>query len=262
MLVPGISGGTMAVVLHLYDRLVFSVSNIFKDKKNIIFLMVFSFSALVGMFIVSKPILYLLETYPAVARFFFIGIVIGSIPSLYKESEVTRFNYKYLLLIILGIGIIVLFNFLPEGIFTSQSSYKGLILQFIGGIISCLGFLLPGISFSYLLLIIGLYESVLGAISTLNIVSLIPFGLGFIIGFILLIKILEMLLTKYKKITYMLILGFLIGSIHQIIPSTFHKSDLILSLITFICGFLLMNFVSKIENNKNEEIDNVREKSN
>lgn len=251
MMVPGVSGGSMAMVLGIYDKLISSISSFFRDwKSNTVYLISFAIPALLGIILCAKPISSVIDRFPVVSMFFFIGLVFGSLPMLYKTARIERIKISYIVSFIIGAAIVISMAFLPP-MGGSEASLEmdvaTFFLQILAGIAVAIGFILPGISTSYLLLLLGTYDFVMLAISSLNIVALIPFFLGFVLGVILLTRVLEICMQRYPQITYTMIIGFLMGSLYTVYPGTPSGQEILYSLIAFVIGFVIIYFVSKKE---------------
>jgi len=257
MMVPGVSGGSMAMVLGLYDKLINSLGHIFDSfKSNFIFLLEFGVAALAGIVLCAKPITSIIDRFPIVSMFFFIGLVFGSIPMLYKKAEVKKFSFPALFWFLLGAVIVISMEFLPpmeSASAASGMSFSMILLQLLAGVAVAIGFILPGISTSYLLLILGVYRFIMNAIDNLDILALIPFIIGFILGVLLLTRFLDWCMRKYPTITYLIILGFLVGSVIPIYPGTPQGLDILYSIIAFAAGAVLIYFVSKKESELEEK---------
>ena len=221
MIVPGVSGGSMAMILGIYDRLIFAVSSFGKNaKENLLFLMTFVFSAGVGIFLLSGPLTWLLENYGMMTRYFFLGTVFGGIPFMEKKSGIQRISPGVILYMLAGAAFVFLVSMIPEDIFAVsiwQNDFSWIRL-ILAGVISSIALILPGISFSHFLLILGLYESLLGAIRHMGIGFLCCLGLGMALGIEFFIKILEALMRKYPKQTYLIIMGFVFASLGELFP--------------------------------------------
>ena len=251
MMVPGVSGGSMAMVLGIYDKLISSISSFFRDwKSNTVYLISFAIPALLGIILCAKPISSVIDRFPVVSMFFFIGLVFGSLPMLYKTARIERIKISHIVSFIIGAAIVISMAFLPP-MGGSEASLEmdvaTFFLQILAGIAVAIGFILPGISTSYLLLLLGTYDFVMLAISSLNIVALIPFFLGFVLGVILLTRVLEICMQRYPQITYTMIIGFLMGSLYTVYPGTPSGQEILYSLIAFVIGFVIIYFVSKKE---------------
>ena len=239
MLVPGVSGGTIAMILGIYDKLISAVSSLFKNlKKNVFFLGLFSIAALLGMFLFAQPLSHLIEKFPMATRFFFMGTVIGGIPLIVKSSQVKKFSWKWIICILCGFFVVFLFSFLPAGNVQTNVdiSFGSFMVLFFSGIVGAIALVLPGISISYMFLMMGLYDELMKAISKLYFPFLIPLGIGLIAGTLLIAKILEKAMTKYPQYTYLIILGFVLGSITEVFPGVPTGWDIPICLLTLAAG--------------------------
>lgn len=240
MIIPGVSGGSMAMILGIYDRLIASVSSFFKKPgKNLVFLSVFSISAILGMILFSTPLSLLLTHFKAETLYFFIGAVFGSIPMIEKKSHVRSFSPGAAIYLILGVVLVLSFQFLPEDFFALKPDNSPIswVFLLIAGIICAAALILPGISLSHFLLIMGLYEGLLDSLQTFNLSFLVPLGLGLAFGIILLTRALEFLMEHYPKQSYLTILGFLLGSAAQIFPGIPQGISLITCPLLALSGF-------------------------
>lgn len=249
-MVPGVSGGTMAIILNIYDDLIHAISSFFDNwKSNVKLLLQLGLGAIAGLLLFSRVIELALNKYPVIMSFFFIGVIVGGIPVLYKKAisvDKNKYNYIYLI-----IGFVVALFFSGGSAVTSTMVTEGgntnIILLVIAGVVIAVALILPGISGSFVLLMLGLYDVTLNAINNLNFKFLIPVGIGVIIGIIFITKILEMLMNKYPGKTYMMILGFVGGSIIAIYPKNIGTITIFNSVIPIIIGFIIITFISKKE---------------
>lgn len=261
MLVPGVSGASMAMILGIYKRLLAAVSSFSQNKKeNLGFLLLFAGSAVVGMLLLARPILSLLEAYPKPMQCFFIGAVSGGIPVIWKQAQVKKASWKYSIYIAAGLLLTAGISKLPTGILSvpgicsSESLWeekvltcmKGDVLSsvflIVVGMIAATALVLPGISISYFLLIMGLYQELMLAISVLDMSFLVPMGIGVLSGILLVTKGLEHILDKYPQAAYLTILGFVIGSVIEILPALPQGREWILCILAAMAGcFLIAN---------------------
>jgi len=252
--IPGVSGGTMAVVLGIYDKLISAVNSFFKDwKKNIFFLGEIAIGAGLGIILFSKLITNLLTNHPEPTDFFFIGLILGSFPMLYKRAtkgKVKKINYLWFLLTFTLMVIMSIFSDVEVSTIAMTSlSVKSFISLFLAGFIAAATMILPGVSGSLVLLIIGLYTTFTNAVSTFNIPLLIPGGLGVLVGILTMTKLIESFMSKYPQPAYFAICGLILGSVFPVYPGfTFNLSGM-LSIITFLIGFILTYILGKKENN-------------
>lgn len=249
MLIPGVSGGTMAIILNIYDDLITAVSTFFKSKrKNLIILGSFALGGAVGMFLFSKAILYVTQTYRMPMMFLFLGAIIGSIPMLYKKASIKRFSAMQLLYPAIGFLLVFLLTFIPSGLFEIklENGILNALLMIVAGVICAIALVLPGISVSYMLLMVGLYEPTMKAAETMDIAFLLPLLLGGIVGVFATAKILGKAMSKHSQATYLIILGFLLGSIFDVFPGVPNGIDWLICIITFAIGFGAIYFLSRV----------------
>lgn len=239
MIVPGVSGGTMAIILGIYDKLISAVSSFGKNiKENLIFLVIFALSAGLGLFLFSTPLSWLLEHYEIPTLYFFIGAVVGGIPIIERKSGIQKVSLSVLGYMLLGAALVVLISRIPSGILGAESTGGMAWLKLLtAGVISAAALILPGISFSHFLLVLGLYERLLNGIKTFDLSFLLPLGIGVLAGVILLSKLLESFMSRYPKPTYLMILGFIIGSVAEIFPGIPAGAGMFLCLAAAVAGF-------------------------
>lgn len=246
MLVPGVSGGSMAMILGVYDRLVTSVSSFWKHKKDsLIFLGLFSMGGALGMILFANPLLYLIEKYPMPMLYFFIGAVAGGIPLMYEKSQVEGITLKAVFYLFLGAAIVIVMTLFPQdGIHQTQGA-AGAGILLVAGLFAAIALVLPGISVSFMLLVMGIYETVVEAIGSFRLEILIPLGIGVLLGIILTTKFLEMAMNRYPQPTYLMILGFIVGSVGEIFPGIPVGIEWITCSLMLIAGFGIIRLISQ-----------------
>lgn len=224
-IIPGVSGGTLALTMGIYEDLIGSISNFFKDpKKSIKFLLPIGIGAVLSILLMSKVISYSLDKFPVPTTLFFIGLIIGGIPLLTKKVKNEKVKPLNICLFLLTFGIIMLMTFSNAGgtnIDLSNLGLFGMIHLFVIGMIAAGTMVIPGVSGSFVLMLLGAYEPIINIIGDLtnfsnlghNLMVLIPFGIGIVLGIIGIAKILEFLFKKYEVPTYYAILGFILASI-------------------------------------------------
>ncbi|WP_436855238.1 DUF368 domain-containing protein [Staphylococcus caeli] len=252
-LVPGVSGGTIALLLGIYDDFIRSVSGLFSKRfwESLKFLIPIGLGMVIAIGLLSKVINYLLSAHTVPTMFFFVGLIGGIIPYLLKTSRYrTTFGAAHYGLVILGIVIIVVITLLNSGdkhAGESLSLSTGHIIKyFIAGACASSAMLLPGISGSFMLLVFGVYGTVMFAISefiSLNFAALpvlITVGLGVLCGFLFSSKLIQYLLTHYTYLMYAVIIGFVVGSLYAVFPGLPSTWTLwIISIITLVLGFII-----------------------
>ena len=178
MLVPGVSGGSMAMILGIYDKLITSVSSFFACKKrNALFLLLFALGGGAGMLLFANPLLYLLQRYPLVLRWFFIGAVAGSTPMMLKKAQIHSVSWRLPVFLVVGFSAVALFSILPAAD-ASRAENPGALFLICAGLVAAVALVLPGISVSYLLLMMDMYNTVIQSISRLYLPYLLPLGAG------------------------------------------------------------------------------------
>ncbi|WP_028330145.1 DUF368 domain-containing protein [Brachyspira alvinipulli] len=260
MLVPGFSGGTMAMILGIYDKLIASLSGILsfsknenyfsKNKINFLFLMFFCVGSVLGMVIVSKPLSNIIEKYYTVSSFFFMGAALGGFNTVYNKTKSYKFDFLSIIYILLGAGIVYLISIIPEGFFSSSGDRSEVFMYFIliiAGLIVAIAMILPGISVSYMFLFLGIYRETIDAVHNLYFPYLIPLAVGSILGVVLTTKILEYWMEHYVKSSYLIISGFVLGSIIQVFPGLPKGIEWVLCPIMFLAAYLLIRLLQKFD---------------
>ena len=186
MMVPGVSGGSMAMLLGIYDRLIYSVNSI-RSGKSLLLLGTFSIGGFIGILLFSQPLLSLLERYPMLMLYFFMGAVGGGIPLMLKKAEVRRFSMPVLIWPAVGMLLVWILSLLPEAPVQAglEMGLKETVFLIITGIAAAVALVLPGISVSYLLLVFGIYDGMILALHGFHLPVLAPFGIGLLLGIFL-----------------------------------------------------------------------------
>ena len=227
--IPGVSGGTIAVVFGVYSDLIGAASLDIKTiKTNFkIYLCLFGGMGL-GVLLFARLFKLVYERFPVQTNFFFVGLIVGSIFIIFdlvreKEKESSFTKVSKIVWFFIGLSIMLALYFFKGAAASSATAIETLslgnfILLFLIGFAGAAAMVIPGISGSFLLLILGAYYTVIKAITDFNIPVLIPIGLGVLAGFILSARLIGFLMEKFPKITYAFILGLVAGSIRHIIP--------------------------------------------
>lgn len=250
MMVPGVSGGSMAMILGIYDHLIASLSSFFSDwKANLLYLAAFAIPSVFGIVLCADPITSVIDRFPIVSMFFFFGLVFGSVPMLVRKADISSFRLKHAVALLLGAAAVIGMSYIPHADTAAVSvmDARTFILQIITGVVVAIGFILPGISTSYLLLLLGTYDFIMEAIASLSILPLLPLAAGFIAGTLALTRVLEMCMQRLPGLTYMLITGFLLGSVYTVYPGNPHGWDILFSAAAFSAGFIIIFIVSRLE---------------
>ena len=270
-IIPGVSGGTIIVILGLFDKLMDAISNVFKLKisfkerlENLWFIMQVLIGAAIGLIAFAKVLNYLFVHFELQTIALFAGLILLSLPMLKKEEmDGKKINILFFILGVLTIGII---NYLSPGEEGNIVTYEELISKsltpvFIGslilmGVIGGATMIFPGVSGSMVLLVLGWYHMFKGyvaAVTTFDIKILIPLifiALGVGLGIIFSAKLTSFLLKKYKTNTMSFILGLIIMSAIVIFPlkaELYTFGNIITSILTFILGGGLIVLLEKFK---------------
>lgn len=230
--IPGVSGGTMLVVFGMYDRLTEAISGIKAIFRNIVFLVFFGVGAGVGILGFAKLLNSLFENFPVQTNMYFIGLILGSIPLVYRlgtEEQKTK-PLCLVPLLIAGavvVGLAVLQNSMGDAEQAAESVAGFDILMTIKlvvfAFIAAVAMIIPGVSGSFVMMLLGVYQTVISAIqfNALNFYVIIPVAVGVVLGVILGAKIISTLMKKFKLMAYSAIMGLVIGSVYAILPNGF-----------------------------------------
>ncbi len=247
-IIPGVSGGTMAVILGVYDKIISAISN-WRTKfiDSVKFLALIGIGAVAGIFIFANLIEYTLENFPMATNMVFVGLIIGSIPMIYKKATAEKLGVS-------GVGaFVVCFGFMMFMLLVTPSESAAITVLtassfariFLSSAVAAGAMIIPGISGSFVLLLLGLYTTILTAISDFNILILIPVALGCAVGILLCAKIIERLFAKAPCQTYLGILGFMIGSIPIIFPAISLSLELGASVVLAVGAAAAAYFFAK-----------------
>lgn len=251
MLIPGVSGGTTAIILGCYDSLIHAVSTFTQNKKkNSLLLLQYLLGGILGMLLFSGVLLKAVNAAPMVMMYLFLGAIAGSLPMLYRKSQIKRPSFKDGITVLFGYLSVKIIELLPQEYLNigSLSGALGLVIIFAAGIIISIALVLPGISASHMLLMLGIYDTTLSAVSSLDIAFLMPLGLSVLAGVFLTSKILEKAMSSNPQATYLLITGFVLGSLSDVFPGLPAGYDILCCLLSFGAGFAVILWLSKLEN--------------
>lgn len=242
MTVPGVSGGSIAIIFGIYNSLIDAVADFFKHKlKSAILLLTVGLGGVVGILILSRPISSLLKTNPYETSFFFFGAVIGSLPMLFKRAEF-KINIKDFAFVIMGLFIVVALDLLPR-----LNSINNTFVFIIAGFVGSIALILPGVSLSYFLLVLGVYESVINAINDFNLGVLIPFFISMVLGSFCFSKLISNALNKHPKFSFLSIIGFLLGSLTLLFPGIPPINNVLPSIFSFLVGAYVIYLIGKVK---------------
>lgn len=220
-ILPGISSGVLCVIFGIYDKLIDSILGFFKNiKENFKFLFPICMGVGFGVILFGNILKTLFLLYDVQIKFAFIGLILGGLPSLIRIANSKKgFRLHYLLYTIISFTISIFLILLEKNINTHHliNSQNILFLIFSGFIMSA-GVVIPGISSTVLLMLLGTYEIYLDAVSSINISILFPMGIGLVLGGLAFLKLIQYAFEHYFSQTYYIIIGFVLGSLSILYP--------------------------------------------
>ncbi len=225
-IVPGVSGGTIAFITGIYERLIHAIAQVSPglfvvwrkqgflavwQKVDGTFLLLLFAGILTSVFSLARLISFLLAQYPSLIWGFFFGLIVGSIWFVAKAIRKKQLNH----IIYLVFGIVAAYAITTMSPSVLQPSFPNL---FICGAIAICAMVLPGVSGSFLLLLLGMYTPVLDAVKSLDVVALSVFASGCLVGLIAFTHLLNWLLARFHDLTMAVLTGFMIGALSKVWP--------------------------------------------
>lgn len=257
-IIPGVSGGTMMVSMGIYDTLIHCITHLFKEfKQSIKTLLPYAVGMVVAIGSLSFLLKWAFAAYPLPTNTLFIGLILGGLPAILRQVKGKKKGALGAVLFIAFFALIILLQvFQQENTVTIQLSFLEIIKLFLLGALASATMVIPGVSGSMVLKLLGYYEPVVtvaipGLLSGLahgdwaavgtNVGILLPFGLGILVGIFAIAKLIEFLLSRWEGQTYCAILGLVVASPVAILMATDMSNlswiTLVISLVTFAVGF-------------------------
>ena len=264
--IPGVSGGTMAVSLGIYNRLISSISHLFRDfKKSIATLIPILLGCALGIVGFSYAIKYLLANQPLPTCLAFLGLILGGIPVLFKDMKegikkskngrLTAANVLAFLLLFAFAIALPLLKGSDDTLMTLTATPDTMVILFFMGVIAAATMVIPGVSGSMIMMILGYYYGIINSITSFidglkagsisamaaQLGILIPFGIGAVLGIFLISKLIEYLFERHTVSTYAAILGLILSSPFGIFYNTnalahFTIPGVLIGIILFAAG--------------------------
>ena len=224
--VPGISGGTIAVITGIYEELIASIGRVdltaislvisgqlakFWSYINGNFLLVLATGILTGLLVSANSVLFLLENYFEALMGFFIGLVLAS--TYFLKAEFKWASWKNCIALILGVALVGLIATLPQ-----QEASVSFVSVFFYGAIAICAMILPGLSGAFILIIFGIYEFILNALVQFQFSYLLTFAGGCLLGLLAFARLLNWVLGHHRQLSYSFLTGMLLGSVVTLWP--------------------------------------------
>lgn len=257
-IIPGVSGGTMMVSMGIYDTLIHCITHLFKEfKKSVLTLLPYAVGMVLAIGGLSFALKWAFAVYPLPTNTLFIGLILGGLPAILRQVKGKKKGAVGAVLFVVFFALIIVMQiFQSEHVATITLSFGEVIKLFMLGAVASATMVIPGVSGSMILKLLGYYEPVVtvaipGLISGLahgdwaaigaNVGILLPFGLGIVVGIFAIAKLIEVLLARWEGQTYCAILGLVTASPVAILMATemvnLSWTTLIISLLTFAIGF-------------------------
>lgn len=258
-IIPGVSGGTLAISMGIYDKIIYAITHLFKDfKKCFKILLPIAIGVAIAVVGLSFLIEYMFDKIPFQTNLLFVGLILGGVPTIWSKISHKKIEVHNIILFLLFFIFILGMSFLSdnkeEAVTISFSTIT--VLKLFGiGIIASATMVVPGVSGSMILMLMGYYTPIISTINDFiknlmkfhinglidNIKILLPFGVGIVIGIFVLAKIIEILFEKFPIEVYWSITGLIIASTLAIILSigSFEINVITIGtgIIAFIVGF-------------------------
>lgn len=264
-IIPGVSGGTMAVSMGIYDKMIYAVNNIRKQfKKSMQFLLPYIIGAVIGIAALSVVIEMLFDRRPLETSLGFIGLIIGGIPILIKKVKNKGFRISYAISFLFFFAFIIGLQLLQGNEGTAvvlNSSPKMIIILFLVGIIASATMVIPGVSGSMILMLFGFYQPIIDMVSQCvsalkdfniglifkNGIILLPFIIGVLLGIVIIAKLITFLFEKFETVTFYGIIGLVAASPFAVLMSSGvsspKTSNIIIGIIACVAGIAVTYYL-------------------
>lgn len=259
-IIPGFSGAMLAITMGVYEPGLKAISNLFTEfKQHFKFLLFLGIGIVLALVLGSKVVVYCLDKLYLPTMLLFIGMIVGGIKPLFKEVKGKNIGVKNIIISLFVVGLLVVVSLLDFGQDKANFSknISSFLTFFLGGILDAAATVIPGISGTALLMILGYYNIIMSSFGdmfnfsnfTNNMFVLIPFCLGTIFGIIVIAKIMNYLFAHHKTTTYCAIIGFACVSVLMLLIQTFtgtyHVLEIIIAIILFVVGCVVSHKLDK-----------------
>ena len=248
-ILPGVSGGALAAVFGVYERIISFLAHITRDfKKNVLFLIPVGLGLITGIFIFSIAISFLLDRYEYQIIWLFIGCILGTIPTLWKQAGKKGRSARHILMLAICFSASYLFMIYGEKL-TGGSVTKNIFTWTLAGVLIGLGMIVPGLSPSNFLVYMGMYKDMASGIKNFDFAVIIPIGLGVTMTVLLLSKLMDFIFRKAYTGLFHSILGVVFASTIMIIPRN-HKysgADMLICFALCAAGTALGSWMCALE---------------
>lgn len=256
-IIPGVSGGTMMVAMGIYDKLISAITGLFKNfKKSVKFLFPIAVGMALGVVVLSKVIAIMFDVIPFQTNCLFIGLIIGSFPFIVKNIKGHSVKIQHIIACLLFFGLVLGSALMGEGSGEEATLVGGIVPMiklFAVGVIASATMIIPGVSGSMVLMILGYYDAIISNISlfienvlTWNVDGIIeglmifvPFGVGVVAGVFIVAKLVEIIFQKFPLVAYWAIIGLIVASPFAIFISAGFEGVNVISVITGVVALAI-----------------------
>lgn len=259
---PGVSGGILAISLGVYEKMMLAIGNLFRSfRENIRYLLPLAIGTGIGILLTSNVLSMFIERYEPQMLSLFTGLVLGSMPELFGEVTLggQKLKWKHILAAVLGLAFVMLFALGESSVAVNEQVVKlSIPVALVSGAILSIGTVIPGISSSFILVYLGFYPAVIATIASVldfstlaneglgaaiaqlgaSIVPLVAMSAGFAAVSILIIKLVNRMLARHHSASYAAVMGFVMGSVALVLPNIIAKFTLP-CLLFFAAGISL-----------------------
>lgn len=236
-ILPGVSGGALAAVFGIYERIISFLAHITKNfKENVIFFIPVGLGGIAGVFLLSFAVSYFLGAYETQILWFFVGCIVGTVPVLWEQAGKEGRENKHIIIMVITFIFSLIFLAFGESMFSGDGVPQNFGTWIIAGALIGLGVIVPGLSPSNFLVYMGMYKSMADAIKTLDFMVILPIGIGGIACVLLLSKLMDYIFSKAYAGLFHFILGVVFASTVMIIPRNYNYA----SWGTLVCVLMLI----------------------
>lgn len=249
--IPGVSSGTVAILLNVYDSFFTSI-NISTAKKNMFSIVIFLLGWVAGLMGTSRLMMFLLEEHRQIVSFVFIGLVLGCVPMILRKATTKKIKKKNILFSVLAFLLMVFLAVYGAG-YNQTIEELGGITPFIfawllfASFVSSIAMLVPGVGGSLIMLVFGIYAIYIEAVSTVNIVILIILLIGMVLGVLTGIFLTKKMLKLFSQTLYFIILGLIVGSVLILFPGFSLDLEGLVSVFFALLCFVFAFWLGKKE---------------
>ncbi len=239
---PGISGSIMAIIMGIYDKLLDIASNPFKKfKSNFKFLLPLGIGAVISLVLFVLVFSYLFETYEKAVFMLFIGLIVGNLPMVYKEARKSRFKWYYILGALAAFTVALIVGIMGEGSAATHIFQGNVSLIYIAlcGALAGFACLIPGMSVSMILIVMGVYDYLIASAKALDIITIATVGVAFVLSMVVSSKLIKFIFSRFSGMAHFMVLGFLIGSVSGIFCTLPKGGSTLAGIIMLVIGLIV-----------------------